>query len=174
MPIGTTAAIIAGASALKSGVEIASSAKQKRRAQKELDNLKVPELDNVFKDIKISTLGSDLLKEEGQRTSADLVDAVRSGGVRSVMGGIPQIVSANNTVNNQAALLLDNQATKRDYAIAKDDSRIQGVKENRYQGELQGLGNMLNVANQNMWNGVDGLFTSATVAASGLESNKGS
>ena len=70
MPIGTTAAIIAGAGALKSGVEIASSAKQKRRAQKELDNLKVPELDNLFKDIKISTLGSDLLKEEGQRTSA--------------------------------------------------------------------------------------------------------
>jgi len=168
MPIGTAAAIIGGARALQSGIGIASASKQRKRTLNDLNNLKVPSLDNAFKDIQISTLGSDLLRQEGQRTSANLIDAVRSGGVRSVMSGIPQIVDANNAINNQAALLLDNQATKRDYAIAQDNARIRNINESRYQGELQGLGNRLNVANQNIWNGLNGLFTSASALANGF------
>lgn len=172
MPMTTTAAIIAGAGALKSGISIAQGASQKKQAKNALRDLKVPELDNLFKDIQISTLGSDLMKQEGQRTSADLVDAVRSGGVRSVMGGLPQIASQNNTVNNNAALLLDNQVQKRDYAIAADEARIQQLKENRYQNDLKGIGEMYNAGNQNMWNGIDGMFSSIAAGANGLQGPK--
>lgn len=138
------------------GYSIYSGMQQKKEAKEKLDNLKVPELNNAFEDIQISTVGSELMREESQRTNATLVDAVRSGGTRSVMSSIPKIVALNNNQNKKARKYIDDQVIDRDYGIAGESRQIRRLEENRYLGDVHGLGNLYNVGSQNEWNGMRG------------------
>ena len=142
-----------GMAGVQAGMGIAQDAK----AKKELANLEVPELDNAFEDIQISTLGSDIMNEQNAITTSNMVDASKSGGVRSVMGAIPQIQAYNNNANQESRKYLDDQVINRDYSIAQDNQRIRGMKEQRYQGEVQGLGQMMATGQQNMWSGIRGI-----------------
>lgn len=150
------------------GIQIAGGAKAKRDAKNALANLEVPELTNAFEDLQISTVGSDLMREETQRTSANVVDAVRSGGVRSVMGAVPQIVAQNNRANQEARNYLDNQVQRKSYAMAQDEQRIQGMTETRYLGDVQGYNNAIQEGNQNMWSGMRGVFGALSFLARGI------
>lgn len=163
----TTAAIGVGLG----GFQAISGAVNAKKAKNELANLKVPELDNAFEDLQISTIGSDLMKEESQRTTATAVDAYRSGGVRSVMGGIPQIVAMNNDANKEARMYLDDQVQKRNYAIAKDNQNIRNMVENRYMGDVQGLNNRIQESRQDMWSGLRGVFSGIGAMARGIEAD---
>lgn len=146
--------IIAATAAAGGLAKSVSGAAQTRKAQNAIDSYERQELDNAFEDMQISTLGSDLIKEEGQRTTATLVDAARSGGVRSIMSAIPKIVSLNNDTNAEAMKVLDDQVIRRNYAIAQDDARIREMQERREEGDLAGLGMELNAGRQNMWSGI--------------------
>lgn len=129
----------------------------KNKAQKRLDALEPNNLDtDPYADIGISTLGSDIIREEGQRTTAGLLDVAQSGGVRSVMGSIPRIQMLNNQFALDAAADIDNQIIRRDYAIADDKARVRGMKEQRYLGEVQGLGQAIQANRQDIWSGVRG------------------
>lgn len=141
-----------------SAIQIGKGISDTNKAKNALDNLEVPDLDNAFEDIQISTIGSDLMREENARTSASAIDSVKSGGVRSVMGSIPQLAAFNNDANKEARAYLDKQVQDRSYAIAQDDTRIRQMEEQRYQGEVQGLGQAMNVGKQNAWNGMRGAF----------------
>lgn len=131
----------------------------KKNAQKKLDNLETPEYSNAFKDIAISTQGSDLIREEGQRTTANLVDAARSAGARGVSSSIPKIVALSNENSRRSAAQLDDQIINRDYAIAREEGNLRTITENRYSGDIQGLGQAISVADQNIWNGIRGIGT---------------
>lgn len=124
-----------------------------------------PDLDNAFEDIQISTIGSDLIKEENAKVYSNVIDKLQSGGVRSVMGAVPKVVSGINDSNKEVRAYLDKQVQDRDYAIAKEDSRLKGIEENRYQQELQGLGQSIEVGNQQMWSGIKGMSSSIMYAA---------
>ena len=149
-----------GMAGVQAGMGIAQDAK----AKKELANLEVPELDNAFEDIQISTLGSDIMNEQNAITTSNMVDASKSGGVRSVMGAIPQIQAFNNNANQESRKYLDDQVINRDYSIAQDNQRIRGMKEQRYQGEVQGLGQMMATGQQNAWSGIRGIGSSLMYA----------
>lgn len=131
----------------------------KKKAQKDLDNLETPELKNAFKDMKISTVGSDLIKEEGQRTVSSLIDASRSSGASGVNSSIPKIVALSNDMNNKAAAQIDDQIINREYSIAQEEGKIRRIKENRYAGDVQGLGQAISASEQNIWNGIRGIGT---------------
>ncbi len=159
MPAATS--IIAGGAAVAQGV---SGYVQQRNAKKALDALEPPELKNPYKDMQISTVGSDILREENARTTSGLIDLSKSGGVRTAMGAIPKIQSLSNSQNQQTRKYLDDQVIKRDYAAAGYEEKINQYEENRYQNELQGLGQQYAVGNQNMWNAVQGLTDTAMYA----------
>ena len=57
---------------------------------------------------------------------------------------------------------------KREYAIAASQDRLNAIEENRYQGEIAGIGNMYNQGNQQMWNGIQGTIASAGTIIRGL------
>lgn len=149
-----TTSIVMGGLALG---QAASGIIGKNKAKKDLRNLEVPELENAFEDIPISTLGSDLIREEAANTTANLIDASRSGGVRSVASSLPKIQAVNNEINQGAMKYLDDQVTERNYNIAQDDMRIRNMVENRYLGDVQGLNNEIQAQNQNIWSGLRGL-----------------
>ena len=90
----TTAAISVGVS----GYMAYDSSQKKKKAQNEMNNYERQSLDNAFKNVQISTLGSDLMREENQRTTANLLDASKDAGVRGIMGAIPKILAQNNDI----------------------------------------------------------------------------
>jgi hypothetical protein len=105
------------------------------------------------------------MREENARTSANMVDSVQSGGVRSVMGALPRLVGMNNDMNKEGRAYLDGQVQQRDYAIAQDDTRLRQMEEQRYQGEIAGLGNAMGVGSQNAWSGMRGIMSSLAYGA---------
>ena len=77
-------------------------------------------------------------------------------------------MAMNNNINQKAGLNIDNQMQKREYAIAASQERLNAIEENRYQGEIAGIGNMYNQGNQQMWNGIQGTISAAGTIVRGL------
>lgn len=149
----TTAAIgVAGA-----GYQILQGERQRKQAQDALNEYDRQEIENVYKDVPISTVGSDLMREETARTAATLTNAARETGTRGVLSSIPRIQSGINDANRESQRYLDDQVIRRNYAIADDERRIQGMTENRENADLAGIGQQLEVGRQNTFSGIRAL-----------------
>jgi len=79
---------------------------------------------------------------------ATSIDALRSGGVRGLVGGIGRVNAQNQFANRQIGADLDRQQKTIDYARAQDQSVIRGMQERRQSEELAGYGQMLNIGTQ--------------------------
>jgi hypothetical protein len=158
--------------AATAGFQIYQGIKQGNEAKKLMNEFDPQDLENVFKDLQISTVGSDLLREEAGRTSASLVDASRNAGVRGVFGAIPKIAAQNNSQNRQAQSYLDDQMQRREYAIAQDNQRIQGMQEQRDNAQLAGIGQLQQTSQQNVFSGIRGVANSAIYGAQNIDWNK--
>ena len=159
MAIGTTAAIIGSVSAAASIGQTISGISGTSKAKRDLKNFERQELANVYEDMPISLLGSNLAIEENSRANASYIDAARGGGIRGILGALPAIQSGTNTANRQAQLDLDNQVQRREYAIAGDEQRIQGIQEQRDNEELAGIGQRIDANRQDTWSGIRGINT---------------
>ncbi|MFH6944641.1 hypothetical protein [Flavobacterium sp. FlaQc-50] len=157
----TTAAVGLG----MAGLQAYQGAENKRKGQKALQDYDRQDLagSNAYKGIPISTVGSDLLREETQRTSANTVDAIRNMGTRGA-SLLPGVISANNRANRDSRNYLDDQVIKREYAIAGDEGNIRSLTEDRENADLAGIGNQIQVGRQDMWSGIRGLGNSAMYA----------
>jgi len=142
---------------------------QQRQAEKELDKLEVPELDNAYEDMQISTMGSDIMKDNYNMQNASMIDAARSGGVLSVMSSIPKIIAMGNMQNQQMMKSIDDQVMNRDMLIARENTQNKMMKEQRYSNDVQGLGQLAYSGQQNMWNGFRGLGASTMAMLGGIE-----
>lgn len=160
----TTAAIGVGLAAY----QVYQGAQDKKEAKRALNDFKRQDLTNPYENMQISTVGTDAMREEAGRTSANLVESSK-GDIRSVMGNIPQIVALNNDMNRGIQTDLDMQVQKRNYAIANQKVNNQGVQEGRDNADLSGIGTQLNVGRQDMWNGMRGLMTTANYAANNID-----
>lgn len=157
----TTAAVGAGLAAYQTY----EGAESKRKGQKALQDYNRQDLadSNVYEAIPISTVGSDIMREESQRTSANAVDALRNMGTRGA-AYIPGIVAANNNANRESRSYLDDQVNRRNYAIAGDKSNIRSMQEERENADLAGIGQQIQTGRQDMWSGLRGLGSSAMYA----------
>ncbi|AGO49734.1 virion structural protein [Cellulophaga phage phi13:2] len=154
-----TALAIAGAA--QGGFQLFQGIKQTKEAKEALANFERQELENVYEDQGISTIGSNLMREESGRTSASLVDASRNAGIRGVFGSIPKIASQTNSQNRESQLYLDNQVQNRNRLVAQDNQRIQGMQEARDNQELQGIGQLRQTGQENTFSGIRGVGNSA-------------
>ena len=168
-----TSLVLGTAGLVMGGVKAIDGAKRSKRARNELNAYERQSLDNAFKDVSISTMGSDLLREENARTSAGLTDALRQSGTRDIIGGIPRVIGATNEINQEAARLLDDQAIRREYAIAGDDIRIQGLNEERDAGNIGALSSQADAGRQDMWDGIMGGLSAAGSMANSIGSAGG-
>jgi hypothetical protein len=162
----TTVAISAAAA----GYAVYQGEQKKRQAQKALENYNRQDLtkSNAFEDIPISTVGSDLMREESQRTTANVVDGMRSGGTRGI-AMLPGVISANNQINQQGRAYLDDQVIKKNYAVAGDKTAIRGMREDRENADLAGIGQEMQVGRQDMWSGIRGVASSGMYAANNID-----
>lgn len=145
MGVATGIAIVGAATTAYTAI---NEAKQKKKAAKALEDLKTPELSNVAENLQVSTLGSDLLKEETARNSATQVDALKESGTRGVVGGIGSVAAQTNAQNQKIAANLDQQQKDIDLLAAQDEARVQNVGENRNIRDVAALSSQYNTANQ--------------------------
>ena len=128
MALPIVMAAIAGGAALAKGI---SGAVQASKARKALEGFQRQELKNITEGMRVSTLGAELQTQEAQRRFATSVDALRSGGVRGVVGGLGQQEMLQQSEQQRIAAGLDMQQRQIEMMRAQDEARIQGIQEQR-------------------------------------------
>lgn len=155
-----------------SGYQAWQGNKQQQQAKRDIANYQRQDLDasNPYKNLQISTIGSDVMNEQNQINSANSIDAMRNAGSRGI-AMLPSVTAQNNAANQNTRAYLDDQFNKRAYAIAGDQTEIRGMKENRENADLAGLGQQLQTGQQNMWSGIRGVGSSMMYAANNIDWN---
>ncbi len=161
MAVGTVAAITGGMGLLSSGASIIGGLNQKKKAKAELNSYERQDLLNAAESIEISTLGTDLMREESQRTVANIVDALQGGGSRVLGASLPQLQAGINQTNRQIQADLDQQVINREYAIANEEAQLRGIREQRDNQNIGALQSQYMAGEQNVWNGITGAIASA-------------
>ena len=151
------------------GYQLYQGEQQKKQAKADLNKYKRQDLKNPYENIQISTVGSDLLREESGRTTANLVDASRNLGIRGIMGNLPKIQALNNDQNKEAQKYLDDQDIKRQYAIAGDETNLRQMREQRDFTNISALGSQFNAGNIQMWDGIKGAGGALMYGARAIE-----
>lgn len=156
-------AIIGGAASAAQAIQ---GAKQAKDAENALNNLKLPEWQNPYENMQVSTLGADLQRQESQRNAASEIEALQGAGVRGIVGGVGRVQSEEQRVNQQIAADLDRQQKELDQQKAQAYMQIKGVEEQRYRGDVEALSSQVNQGNQMMWTGIGGIAESGMAAIS--------
>lgn len=140
-----------------SAAKMIGGAKQKRAAQRAARNFRRQELKNVHEGRRISTRGAELAREELARTTATGVEALRSGGIRGVVGGIGALGQATVDQSRQIGSDLDRQQIALDEAIAQDNANIRAIQEQRDNMELNAIQQQVNAGQEQMYSGLGDL-----------------
>lgn len=162
----------AAAGALGAGVGLYTTiqgAKQARDAKNALENYERQELKNVAEDLQVSTLGSDLQREEQARLSASQIDALQGSGTRGIIGGLGRVEAGNQNVNRQIAADLDMQQREIDRMRAQDETRIQNMQEQREIQDISALSSQYNTGQQNMMSGLGNTIAGTGQAVLGIQ-----
>jgi hypothetical protein len=162
----------AAAGALGAGVGLYTTiqgAKQARDAKNALENYERQELKNVAEDLQVSTLGSDLQREEQARLSVSQIDALQGSGTRGIIGGLGRVEAGNQNVNRQIAADLDMQQREIDRMRAQDETRIQGMQEQREVADINALSSQYNTGQQNMMSGLGTTIAGTGQAVLGIQ-----
>lgn len=154
-------AIIGGLGFAKGIYDTISASKRQKQYQAELDAYQRQELTNKYKEMQISTIGSDMMREESSRNIATAMNSVGNAGTRAIIGATQKTVAEQNNVDKNIQIELDGKIEKRDYAIAQDDAQIRGMQEQRENADLAGLGNAIDTARQDANMGMNTMLNGA-------------
>lgn len=155
-----------GISALGSIANIISGESRRSKAQKALNNFKRQELKNVTEGMRVSTLGAELQTQEAQRRFATSVDALRSGGVRGLVGGLGRQEQIQQVGQQQIAADLDRQQVAIERMAAQDEANIRAMREERETAAIRGLGMEVASGRNQTAMGIGGLAQTGLSAAS--------
>lgn len=171
MAAGTAALINGGLSLGMGAYQAIAGNKQRKDALEELNNYDRQLLDNAFKDIQISTEGVDLMRDENARTSANLIDSASNAGSRAIIGSAPRVSAATNNLNSGIANYLDEANNRREYAIAGDNARIEGIIEDRDNANIAALSSQANAGRQDTFSGLMGVASGLSYLGNNITSS---
>jgi len=152
--MGIASAVTGGLSAGLGIYQTIAGAKEKKQAQDALENYKRQELENVAKDLQVSTLGADRQLAEQARLASTQVGALQGGGTRALIGGLGKVEAGNQAVNDQITSDLDQQRKEIDRMIATDNANIRGMQENRENADISALSSQYQSGKQDMNMGI--------------------
>jgi hypothetical protein len=167
MGLGTGAAVSAGAGALGAvtgAISMFTEAKNKKKIAKEIGNLKENPLDNIADGMQVSTLGSDLQKQEQAKLAATQTSALQDGGTRPLLAGLGAVTAGNQNVNAQIAANLDDKKNQIVQVRAQDKANIRATKEQRQANKLAALGSQYNASSQNATQGMANIIQGVGMA----------
>ena len=128
MALPVVMAAAAGGLALAKGI---SGAVQASKARKALENFQRQELKNITEGMRVSTLMAEQQTEKAYGRFSTSVDALRSAGVRGVVGGLGRQEMLAQDVQQKISADLDRQQREIEMMRAQDEARIQGIQEQR-------------------------------------------
>lgn len=165
MGVATASAIIGiGTAAYQTGKSISDQ----KRAQKKLDNFKFTPLVNPAESIQLNTEKSEQQTRANNINLATSVDALQRAGSRAVIAGVPSLNESSVLLQNIISQDLANQERERDILIARGEERIQNIQAQRENQALQGIGQELNVARQNINTGFGDIVSSGLALNSAI------
>ena len=168
---GVVAAVGLGIAAAASIGQMVSGAVKTSRAKKALRNYQRQELKTVTDEMRVSTLGAEQRARQAQQRAVSTIDALRSGGVRGIVGGLGRQEAMQQNLDRKIAADLDRQQKAIEDAQARDRMRVQAMQERREEADIAGLGSQLGMARQQTQAGMSGLMqagvSTASAAASG-------
>jgi hypothetical protein len=167
MAAATTAAIGIAAS----GYQLYKGIQDKSDAEKALDQYDRQEFNNIADSLQVSTLGSDLQREEAARLASTQTSALQGSGVRGVVGGLGRVEAGSQQLNRQIAAGLDEQQKQIDQMYAQDQANIRAMREQREQQDIAALSSQYSAGNQMMWQGISGVAQSAMAGARAIQDN---
>lgn len=159
------AAIGLGISAITSGVNLMSGLKRKNEAQKKLARFRRQELRNVADGMQVARLGADLRAAESARAFSSSVDALRSGGVRALVGGLNRAEVQRKAEMGNIAASLEMQQAQIQRVRAQDAANIRNIQEKRDYAEIAGLGKEISEGRNQAQQGAFGLMSTAFAGA---------
>lgn len=129
---------------------IIKGSKEKRDAQKALENYQRQPLNNAYDNIQVSTRGADLQREEQARLASEQVGALQGAGTRALVGGLGRVETGNQRVNLGIGANLDEQQKAIDQMKAEDQARIRMMQENREQNDINALSSQYQAGKQDV------------------------
>lgn len=158
------AAIGLGLSAVGALSQVISGESRRVKAKRALENFQRQELKNITEGLRVSTLGAELQTQEAQRRFATSVDALRSGGVRGVVGGLGQQEQLQQRQQQQISADLDKQQMFIEQMRAQDEARIRQMIESRESAQIAGLGSEMAAGSRSVQAGLGGLASTGLAA----------
>lgn len=146
---------------------------QASKAKRAMDNFQRQKLKNVTEGMRVSTLGAQLQTQEAQRRFATSVDALRSGGVRGLVGGLNQADQQQAQVQRQISADLDRQQMAIEQMRAQDQAAIRGMQEERESFDYQMLAGQRAAGRQAIYSGVGDMVSAGAFAAMNMEGEEG-
>ena len=137
--MGVASAVSGGLGIIGGISNMIQGAKEQREAKDALNNYERQELNNVANGLQVSTLGSDLQRNEQSRLASGQISALQDAGTRGLIGGLGRVEAGNQRVMSQTGAELDQQQKQIDQMYAEDQARIRGMQENREIGDLSAL-----------------------------------
>ena len=134
------------------------------KAKRALENFQRQELRNITEGMRVSTLGAELQTQEAQRRFATSVDALRSAGVRGVVGGLGQQEQLQQRQQQQISADLDRQQQQIEMMRAQDEARIRAMQEQRESAQIAGLGSEMAQGSRMAQAGLGGLASTGLAA----------
>jgi hypothetical protein len=129
---------------------------QARKARKAIENYDRQDITNLSTGLKVSTKGADLATQELSRTNATTVSALKAGGVRALMGGIPKIQAATIKQAAKIGVDLDEQVIDVQKQEIAGAEKARDMIERREEADLAGLGQQMSAGQQTMASGLAG------------------
>lgn len=148
--MGVSSAITGGLSAGLGIYQTIQGSKEKRDAQKALENYERQKLENVAQDLQVSTLGADRQLAEQSRLASTQIGALQGGGTRALIGGLGKVEAGNQAVNNQVVAQLDQDQERINQMIASDNANIRDMQENRENADISALSSQYQAGKQDM------------------------
>lgn len=168
MAVVTTVAVTAlsaGASIYMSARQAKKGADQAKEAKEAMEKYKRQKLENPYKDLRVSTMGADLAREEAARNYMSSVNALQSGGLTG-LSVLPGLTANQNYLNRQIGVDLDRQFITNENQRAGGRAYVQNLQEQREIADLAGLGVQQWVGEQNKYTGLQNMAKSLPMFAS--------
>lgn len=125
-------------------------AKEQRDAEKAMNEYQRQELNNIYENAQVSTLGADLQREEQARLASSQVNALQGAGTRALVGGLGRVETGNQMVNQKIGANLDEQQKAIDQMTAEDQARIRSMQEARENADINALSSQYQSGKQDM------------------------
>jgi hypothetical protein len=137
--MGLASGISAGLGVAGGIYNMINGAKEQADAKTALENYKRQALTNVADGLQVSTLGSDLQRQEQARLASGEIEGLQGAGTRGLLGGLGRVNQANQQVMAQTGAGLDQQQKQIDQMYAEDQGRIRNMQESREIGDINAL-----------------------------------